>query len=67
VVSAMIHAFQNSYVGLEGRAIDGVLQELLGAYRRQVIDLHDIFKLHRSLKNDLYAIDVILGRVDDIA
>ena len=65
--SSIIRAFQNSYVGLDEREIDRALKELLRTYRQQVADLHDKFKLHRLLKSDLYAIDVILERGNDIA
>ena len=63
----IIKAFENTYVGPDGLRIDGALMELLFAYRRQVIDLHEKFRLHRSPKSDLYAIDFILARGHGIA
>lgn len=65
--SAIIRAFQNSYVGLDERDIDGALKALLRAYRQQILELHDRFKLHRPLENDLYAIDMILDKGNEIA
>lgn len=64
---SLIQALHKSYVGLDGCEIEKALKELLVTYRQQVIDLHDKFQLHRSLKNDLDAIDVVLERKHGIS
>lgn len=56
----LIEAFSDSYVGLNAGSIEQALQKLASVYREQIIALHERFSLKRSLKNDLYAIDILL-------
>jgi predicted nucleotidyltransferase len=48
-----------SFCPCEGEAILAALRSLVYVYRRQVLALHDKFRLSRSLNNDIAAIDVV--------
>ncbi len=58
---SMVQAFRESYTCDDSRSIEKALVKLLRTYRRQIIELHDQFPLKRSMENDLYAVDILLG------
>lgn len=57
----IVEAFRESYPDLENRGIEMALMKLLRTYRQQIIALYDRFPSQRSIENDLYAVDLILG------
>lgn len=57
----VLEAMTASYVPLNGSsALDRALQVLAACYRRQVVAVHDRFRLDRGLARDLEAIDIVL-------
>ena len=55
--ASLTNALTDSYV--LSNDIEKALLDLLVIYREQVINIHEIFNLSRSLDNDLYAISVL--------